>query len=341
MPCSASMSCHALAPIALLALLLSTPSCVSRTDGTSDAADATASLGLDVQGHRGARGLLPENTLAGFEHALELGVTTLELDLGLSRDGVVVVTHDPRVDPGVCLDAEGQVLGAPGPRILDLDLAEIQRLDCGSLNPDPKRFPEPPRRNLPGARIPTLAEVFELVARRGDRRVRFNVEPKVEPGSADTPAPARFVDRVIDVIERHGVGERVTLQCFDWHVLRLAKARIPTLRTAALLGAPDTLDPAWQDGLALEDHGSVLRLLIAARAFVDDFSPHWSHLVPGRGYLGAPVSAYQRAGFGVLPWTVNDAPTMERLIELGVDGIITDRPDLLLEVARQRGVRVL
>jgi len=294
---------------------------------------------FDVQGHRGARGLRPENTLPAFEHALELGVSTLELDLGLSRDGQVVVTHEPRIEPGLCLDSHGEPLGVPGPRVLDLDLAELERFDCG-LNPDPQRFPEPPRRNLPGSRIPTLVEVFELVQSRGDREVRFNLEVKLEPGSPDTPEPARFVPLVLAVIERHGLLERCTLQSFDWKALRIAKTLAPALRTSALLGAPDTLGPVWQDGLALEDYGSVLRLLLAARAYVDDFSPYWEHLLPGQGYLGASVADYQRAGFRVLPWTVNDVPTMERLIDLGVDGIISDRPDLLLEVTRARGMRV-
>jgi glycerophosphoryl diester phosphodiesterase len=257
----------------------------------------------------------------------------------LSRDGQVVVTHEPRIEPGLCLDSDGTPLERPGPRVLDLELEQLQRFDCG-LNPDPQRFPEPPRRNLSGSRIPTLVEVFELVQSRGDREVHFNLEVKVEPGSPDTPEAGKFVPLVLAVIERHGLLERCTLQSFDWKALRIAKALAPGLRTSALLAAPHTLGPAWQDGLALEDYGSVLRLLLAVRAYVDDFSPHWRHLVTGQDYLDASVADYQRAGFRVLPWTVNDVPTMERLIDLGVDGIISDRPDLLLEVTRTRDMRV-
>lgn len=145
---------------------------------------------------------------------------------------------------------------------------------------------------------------------------------------------------VLQEITRDGLLARTTLQSFDWSALRVARSLAPRIHTSALLGAPDTLGPAWQAGLDVAQHKSVLGVLKAARAFVDDFSPHWKHLVPGRAYLGASVAEYQAAGFAVVPWTVNDAPTMERLLDAGVDGIISDRPDLLLEVARKRGMRI-
>ncbi len=291
---------------------------------------------IDVQGHRGARGLLPENTLPAFEHALELGVTTLELDLGRTRDGTLVVTHDPRIEPGVCLGPQGTPVAEPGPRIHELTLAEVQAFDCGSLNPDPARFPEPPRRAVPGARIPTLGEVLDLAARRGDDGVRFNVEVKVVPGSEDTPALEPFVAEVIRVLERHDVVARATLQSFDWRALAVAKRLEPRLRTVALL-ARDTLDARWLAGLEPERHDGVPGLLRAARSFVDDFSPSWRLLLPRLG-RGLDVAALQREGFQVIPWTVNDRATMERLLALGVDGIITDYPDRLLALLRDHGI---
>ncbi len=294
---------------------------------------------VDVQGHRGARGLLPENTLPGFALALDLGVSTLELDLGMSRDGALVVTHDPRLSGRICLGPDGQPLAEPGPLVRELTLQQLRGHDCGRLNPDPGRFPEPPRRNLPGTPMPTLGEVFDLVRQRGDEAVRFNVEVKLVPGSTETPAVAPFVHAVIDELERHGMLARTTLQSFDWSALAVARERAPQLRTAALL-AEDTISPDWQAGLSQAEHGDALGLLRAARPFVDDFSPHWRGLVPGRGYLGRPVADYQAAGFAVIPWTVNDVPTMRRLIGLGVDGIITDRPDLLLDLAREEGLPI-
>jgi hypothetical protein len=124
--------------------------------------------GFDVQGHRGARGLLPENTLPAFARALELGVTTLELDVGMTRDGVVLLGHDPYLDPAVCLGpGGGRIEGERGPLLRDLDAAAVRAYDCGSLNPDPVAFPEPPRANRPGTPTPTLDEVLQLVAAHG------------------------------------------------------------------------------------------------------------------------------------------------------------------------------
>lgn len=285
---------------------------------------------LDIQGHRGARGLLPENTLAAFERAIALGVTTLEMDLGVTRDGIVVVAHDPAINPALCLTSAGEPLDPPqAPLLRDLSVEEVQAYDCGSLNPDERRFPEPPRENRPGARIPTLSQVLKLAEKHPG--IRFNVETKIDPTRDRTVPLENFVERVVSVLRAHDVVERTTLQSFDWRTLVLAKGLEPRLRTAALL-APDTLDPRWLAGLDPDDYTSTLQLLDAADAFVDDFSPYWGQLVPGPSYLGVPVSRYREAGFGVLPWTVNDIATMQRMIELGVDGIITDYPDRLLEL---------
>ena len=303
------------------------------------AAGHSEGRGLDVQGHRGARALRPENTLPAFARALELGVSTLELDLGLSRDGRLVVTHNPRVSHELCLDAKGKPLPDPGPRVRDLSLAELRGFDCGLLPADPERFPSPPHEPQPGTPMPTLGEVFELAKERGASGVHFNVEVKVDPHSEDTPAVLSIVRTAIEVVQRHGVLARTTLQSFDWSALRMAREIEPRLRTAALL-APDTVGPEWQSGLTLEEHGDALGLLRAARSYVDDFSPWWKLLVPGRAYAGRPVEAYQQAGFAVIPWTVNEPETMARLIDLGIDGLITDRPDLLMGLAKKLGLRV-
>ena len=145
-------------------------------------ATAEAPREFDVQGHRGARGLLPENTLAGFARALELGVTTLELDVGVSRDGHVVVAHDPYVNPELCLTPTGdRLIGKRGPLLRHLDLKEIQAFDCGSLNPDAERFTEPPRRNLRG-RAHARTERSVRVGASARRRPRaFQRGDQVEP----------------------------------------------------------------------------------------------------------------------------------------------------------------
>lgn len=289
---------------------------------------------FDVQGHRGARGLWPENTLAGFAHALELGVTTLEMDLGVTRDGAVVVAHDPFVNPKLCLGPDGAPLaGERGPLLRDLTLQEVQAYDCGSLNPDPTRFPEPPRVNLPGQRIPTLREVFALVRERGDERVRFSVEIKTRPGEDDTLPLSEFVAAVVGVLRDEGDVARATVEAFDWRALILAKQLEPELQTAALLAQ---LDPLWQAGLDAQETGGVLGMLERLSGSIDVFSPWWRMLVPGDDYLGVEVSEYQAAGFRVVPWTVNAPEPMRALLRLGVDGLITDYPDRLLAALAER-----
>ncbi len=295
---------------------------------------------FDVQGHRGARGLLPENTLEAFELALELGVTTLELDLGVTRDRVVVVSHDRAVNPKVCRGGGEELLR-------DLDLAEVQSLDCGSLNPDPFRFPEPPRQNVPGAKIPTLAEVFDLAAKKDDG-VRFNVEIKIDPLVDDTVPLEEFVDLVVGLVQERGLTDRVTVQSFAWRALELVKDRDRTIETAALLSrgelnaAQGDGTSAWLNGLSFETAGGTcLGLLEAAASYVDVFSPIWRLVMPGSpGYCGSTVEEIRVAGFSVVPWTVNSRRRMAELFNLGVDGLITDYPDVLVDWLREEGVPV-
>jgi glycerophosphoryl diester phosphodiesterase len=298
------------------------------------AADAETRRGFDVQGHRGARGLVPENTLVAFARALTLGVDTIELDVGVTRDGQVVVAHDPFVNPKLCLAPTGKPLaGERGPLLRHLDLREIQAFDCGSLNPDIERFPEPPRRNVPGEPMPSLRDVFELARNMGAASVRFNVEIKTRPDSNDTLPLEAFVGLVIELLRSEKMLARATIQAFDWRALVIAKRLEPRLRTGALLAE---LDPAWQAGFDAAANGGVIGMLRAADGYVDVFSPHWPLLVPGKSrYAGSSVLEYQAAGFPVVPWTVNEPGRMRQLIALGVDGIITDYPDRLIEVLQE------
>ncbi len=295
---------------------------------------------FDVQGHRGARGLLPENTLQGFERALELGVSTLELDLGVTRDRRVVVSHDRRINPTVCRRADGTAILAP-PLLRELDLVEVQALDCGGLNPDPKRFPEPPRKNVSGAHIPTLREVFQLAADFGDDQVRFNVEIKIDPTVDDTVPIEDFVTLVVGIVKDRGMEARVTIQSFAWRALELVKRQAPAIETAALL-ATDTRTPDWLGGIdPAAAGGTSLALLRAARDYVDVYSPYWRLIAPGSpAYLGSRVEEIQAAGFAVIPWTVNSKRRMKKMLDLGVDGLITDYPDVLIALLEERGVTI-
>src|SRR5687768_5998195 len=162
---------------------------------------------LDLQGHRGARGLLPENTLPAFTRALDLGMTTLELDCGVTRDGVVVVAHDRTLSPEFTRDANGAWLAGAPPAIGSFTYDALRRYDVGRLKPGTeyaKRFPK--QQPVDGARIPALADVFELVRSRGDSSVRFNIETKLSPlASAETAAPEAFVAALLGAIRKAGM----------------------------------------------------------------------------------------------------------------------------------------
>lgn len=297
----------------------------------------TGSAGaFDLQGHRGARGLAPENTLAAFDTALSLGVDTLELDTVLTRDGIVVVSHDATLNPNLTRDAAGRWIDPPGAAIRSLTLAELQRHDVGRLKPGTRYADgQPDQRAADGERIPTLAQVFERVKARGDTRVRFNIETKLSPLAPElTPAPEEFVRALLAVIDAQGLRGRVSLQSFDWRTLRAAQRLAPEVPTVALSAQQSWLDnvadPRWTDGLALADAGSVPKLVKVAGAAV------WS---PYFGDLTAESLAQARTlGLKVVVWTVNDPAAIERLLALGVDGIISDRPDRVRSAMAARGM---
>lgn len=298
---------------------------------------ATASPAFDLQGHRGARGLAPENTLPAFERALEIGVTTLELDVGVTSDGVVVVLHDPFLNPALARDARGRWLaGGKGPLVRSLTLAQLQGYDVGRIDPESaygRNFATQQSRD--GTRIPTLAAVFERVKALGASHVRFNIETKLNPARPDdTVDPETMTRALLQVIEQHGMARRVTIQSFDWRSLRLVQQLAPAVPTACLtiqtLNNDNVQDGAWTAGLRIGDHGSVPRLVQAAACKM------WS---PNAGALTeALVREAHALGLPVIPWTVNEPADMERLLAWGVAGIITDYPDRLRAVLQARGM---
>jgi glycerophosphoryl diester phosphodiesterase len=291
---------------------------------------------LDLQGHRGTRGLAPENTLPAFERALEIGVATLELDVGVTADGVVVISHDPYLNPAIARDASGQWLGSRGPLIRSLTFAQLQAYDVGRINPDTpyaKTFSTQQPRD--GTRIPALASLFERVKALRANEVRFNIETKLDPNRADdTVDPETMTRALLKVIADAGMTQRVTIQSFDWRSLQLVQRidpSIPTVYLTIQTANNDNLrDGTWTAGLRLADHGSVARLVKAAGGAV------WS---PNGGALTeAGVREAHALGLKVVPWTINSPADMERFIAWGVDGIITDYPDRLRTVMQARGL---
>jgi glycerophosphoryl diester phosphodiesterase len=299
-------------------------------------------LAFDLQGHRGARGLMPENTLQVFAKALSIGVTTLELDVGVSQDGIVVVGHDPRLSAALTRGDDGKWFAAPGSVLRALTYARIAAYDVGRIDPNhryAKRFPT--QTPVDDTAMPTLAAVFELAVKARNDAVRFNVETKLHPGQPDlTLAPGPFAAAVVAVLRKAGVADRTALQSFDWRTLRHVQKTAPDIPTVYLTAQQRWLDniakgkpgpSPWTPGLDVDDHGgSVPRLVKAAGGAV------WSPF--HREVDKAQVDEAHSLGLQVVVWTVNDAPTMEALIDIGVDGIISDYPDRLRQVMAKRGM---
>jgi glycerophosphoryl diester phosphodiesterase len=297
---------------------------------------------MNLQGHRGARGLLPENTLPGFERALDIGVTTLELDCGVTKDGVVVVSHDRRLNRDLTRTPEGRWLAAPGPRLCSLDYAELAPYDVGRIRPGSLyawRF----RRQQPidGARIPRLADVFALVRDRGDAEVRFNIETKISPLEPnETAPPDEMVRAILELTRQAGMMERVTIQSFDWRTLGIVRTAAPHVPTACLTSerwredtvhARATSSP-WHAGLHVAMFaGSLPRTVQHAGAQI--WSPWFGDLTR------AALDEAHALGLKVIVWTVNSERAMRRMIAWGVDGIISDYPDLLVRIAQHARAR--
>ena len=292
---------------------------------------------FDLQGHRGARGLAPENTLPAYRRALELGVDTLECDMAITRDGVVVIHHDLWLNPDTTRGPDGKWLDARGPAIGDLTFAELQRYDVGRLKPGTdyaKLFPD--QQPVDGTRIPKLSDLFELVQKSGNTTVGFDCETKISPNEPlATLPPEDFSRKVIAEIRIAGMEKRTMVQSFDWRTLQILQKEAPEIRTM-YLSSPNTLKPAannaaspWLAGFAPELYGgSVPKAIHAAGGKI--WAPNQTYLTP------AMLAEAHSLGIIVIPWTVNDPAMMAKLIGMGVDGIISDRPDLVQVELKKR-----
>jgi glycerophosphoryl diester phosphodiesterase len=309
---------------------------------------------LDLQAHRGGLGLRSESTLSSFGNALRIGVTTLELDIQITEDGQAVVTHDRRISPVKCVDTAPAFADDPefpyvGRYIKDLTLAQVRTLDCGS-----RQLPDRPEQEItPGSRMPLLSEVFALVRRYRADSIMLNIETKVEAGAPHETAPReQFVQVVVHEIRAAGFLHRVTIQSFDWGALMRMREVEPRLPLVALTNYDflQTGQPGaspWLGGIDIDDFGG--DPIAAIRSFgASAFSP--VHGFPQGGKVTDPdyrpyvtremVRHAHRNGIRVVPWTINDPATINKLIDDGVDGIISDYPDRLRQIWAQRGYRL-
>ncbi|MFI6599485.1 glycerophosphodiester phosphodiesterase [Nonomuraea sp. NPDC050536] len=337
-------------PLAIGLLVVAATPGVASADDFDDNSRHT----LDLQAHRGGLGLVVESTLGGFANALELGVSTLELDVQITEDGQAVVTHDRRISPRKCRDTAPAVPGDPeypyvGKYINTLTLAQIRTMDCGS-----QTLPEfPGQRAVPGARMPLLSEVFDLVNSYQANKVMLNVETKVEAGAPQETAPReQFVQVTLAEIRKARITNQVTIQSFDWGSLMRMRELEPRLPLVALTnydflqtGKPGA--SPWLGGIDIDDFGG--DPLKAVKSFgAAAFSP--VHGFPQDGKVTDPgyvpyvtktmVDEAHDLGIKVIPWTIDDEPTLNKLIDDGVDGIITDYPDRLRNLMAARGMKL-
>ena len=256
-------------------------------------------MSFELQGHRGARGLFPENTLAGFIAAVALGVDTIELDVAVTADGVVVVSHDVAVPGGV----------GEGPLLRSLTLAGLARYQAGGG-------------------IPTLREVFAATG-----QVRIAAELKTLPDRPEaTVPPAEMADRLLEVAAACGALGRLDVRSFDWRGLRHLRRCRPELPLTCLTSpATEARAALWWDGPPPAGHGGSVPLAVAA-AGAASWAPEHA------GLTQAQLREAHSLGLRVLPWTVNDPADMARLIAWGVDGVCSDRPDLARQAMARAGL---
>jgi len=306
---------------------------------TSATGPATPSF--DLQGHRGARGLAPENTLTAFHKALKLGVNTLELDLALTRDNVLVVTHDPALNPDIARWPGGEWLNAVGPAIRSLTLDEVKRFDVGRLKPDSryaKMFPD--QEPADGERIPTLKEVVDL-ARAIRPAARFNIEIKTNPTKPDETADvATFAKAVASFVRDEKLLESAEVQSFDYSALQAIKKLDPRIATVCLSMQRPSFDniktgqpgaSPWTGGVDVDDLGGSVPAL-AKKIGCSVWSPHFRDVDSER------LAAAHALGLKVVPWTVNKPDDLAQILSLPIDGLITDYPDRARALLQARGI---
>ena len=262
-----------------------------------------ASTNILVHGHRGARAMRPENTLPAFEYALEQGVDCLELDMAVTKDNIVVASHDPHMNPAFAT-------GPTAPKaIREMTFGELQQWDVGGK----QNAAFPKQKPIPGTRVPTLDQVLALSSRG---TFDFNIETKILRDKPElTPSPEEFVKLVLIAVRKHKVGRRIILQSFDFRTLKAMKKLEPQIRLSALL------EPGKHDFVAIgKETGAGI------------ISPHQSLVTPQN------VAEAHKAGLQVVPWTANTPKDWDKLIDAKVDAIISDDPAALLAHLKSKGL---
>ncbi|SDJ96362.1 glycerophosphoryl diester phosphodiesterase [Nonomuraea maritima] len=310
---------------------------------------------FDLQAHRGGLGMTTEESLEGFAKALRLGVTTLEMDTQVTKDQKVVVNHDRQISAQKCRDTAPVTPGDPmypyvGKYIKDLTLAQIKTMDCGYQQLP--GFPE--QEVVSGFRMVELKDVLNLVKSHNAKQVTLNIETKVEAGAPEQTAPRElFVRRVYEEIHSSGIERQVTIQSFDWGALMAMHRLAPSWPLVALtnydflqVGQPGA--SPWLGGIDADDFGGDFVRAAASIPGVTALSPVYGF--PQNGTISDPgfrfyvdpamVASAHARGLKVIPWTCDDPATIEALMDMGIDGIITDYPNRVRDIMAARGMRL-
>ena len=310
----------------------------------SSQTQTSAAKGADMKpliiGHRGAAGLMPENTLAAFARACEIGVDGIELDVLISADGELVVHHDFRLRPEIARRADGAwISSASPPAVKDLTLAQLKTYDIGRLQPKTSyagRYPE--QTPADGERIPTFKEVIQLFKRSCNPSTRLFVEIKTSPEEpALTPPPEALSDQVLRTLKEEEIMNRTWVLSFDWrnlvHIQKIAPELVTVYLTISVPGS-DTLKPnqpgpsPWMAGLDIDDfNGSAPRAVKAAGGRI--WSPFFKNLTP------ESLEEARRLGLGVSVWTPDRPEDLKQMISMKVDAITTNRPDVLMKLLKE------
>lgn len=278
---------------------------------------SSAQKHVEIQGHRGARGLMPENTIPGFIKALETGISVLEMDVVITKDRQVILSHEPYISPTICLDRQGNTIDESNEReynIYEMNYEQVKEFDCGS-----KVHPQFDNQQKFSAAKPLLKKVIDSVEQYAQENelapVRYTIEIKstLEGDGEFHPAPRQFATLVLDIIEEKKIDKRTIIQSFDVRALQEVKSLAPEIELSLLVGNEDSP-----------------RANIQELEFIPDiYSPHYSLVNKSL------ISYAKQLNMKVVPWTVNHKRLMKKMIKLGVNGLITDYPNLAMEVINE------
>ena len=323
--------------IVLIIFLLVIAACQYNEENASKDNTQQQNKKILLIGHRGAAGLAPENTLAAFRRACELGVDAVELDVFLTADSKIVVHHDYTLKPEIARTSDGKwIKNGSDLAINALTLSQLKQYDVGRLKPDTRyarRYPE--QQPVDGEHIPTLREVIALHKKQCDPAAQLWIEVKTSPEKpAMTPSPETVADAVVNIVRKEKISTRVFLLSFDWRVLVYVQKIAPDIPTVflSLVGRSlNNIKPgqpgasAWTAGIDIDDYqGSIPQAIRAAGGRY--WAQYYRHLT------AKDLKDAHKLGIQVFVWTVDSASEMVRLIEMGVDGIITNRPDLFQKI---------